>query len=86
MKYKTLMLVTNHFLDWNAIYYRGHLIWEGEENIRLYKLVQSYPEVTLGDMDLVVLTENCTHLMESDGGYPDFIEGLEFDEQEQFTM
>lgn len=40
----------------------------------------------LGDMDMVVLTENCTHILESDGSYLDFIEGLEFDEQEQFTL
>jgi hypothetical protein len=61
-------------------------MWEGEENIRLFKLIQSYPEVKLGDIGMAVLTESCSHKTESDGGYPDFIEELEFDEQERFTL
>jgi len=86
MNHKTLMLVTNHFLDWNAIYYRGCKMWEGDDDIRIHRVIEDYPEVKLGDMDLLVLTENCTHMLEKDGSYPEFINGLEFDNQEQFTL
>lgn len=83
---KDLLLVTNHFGDKQAIYYNGKLMWEGEGRIRLMSLIKDYPDTLLGNINCVVLTEECTNMLDSDGSYPEFADGLEFNEEEIYNI
>ena len=82
---KELIIVCTHFYDRPAVYYRGRFIDEIED-YKFETFLRLFPETKFGDTDFLVLTENCTHMLDSDGDWPEEFSGLEIDIHESFPF
>lgn len=82
---KELIIVCTHFYDRPAVYYRGKFAGEIED-YKFEILLKHFSETKFRNTAFLVLTEDCTHMLDKNGNWPEEFSELEIDIHEPFPF